>query len=193
MRQIILASGSKYRKELLSQLNIPFETASPNVDEEPYKNKGLSPKELAMTLAKLKAQSLKEQFPEAIIIGGDQVACLDQKIFSKPGTEQAATAQLSELSGKTHELMSAISIWSKETEAHFINVTNLEMHELTAEQISRYVKHDMPLDCAGSYKIEGLGISLFKNIFMNDYTAIIGIPLMELASTLRQKWNISIP
>jgi len=193
MKKLILASSSPYRIELLNRLNIPFSSHSPKVDESQFKQKGFSPDQLAIELAKAKAIKLSGEFSTSIIIGSDQVASLDGEIFDKPGSIENAQRQLQSLHGKTHQLITAVYLWSEQKSSSFINITNLEMNSLTSQQISRYVELEQPLNCAGSYKIEGLGISLFKNVNMSDYTSIIGLPLIELCQHLREHWDFEIP
>jgi septum formation protein len=184
MKKILLASTSVYRKELLARLGLAFDCIAPNVDELPYQQKILDPKELALTLAHAKAQAVATQFPEAIVIGSDQVACLGDEIFGKAGSNENAFLQLKKLSGKTHQLLTAFCVMSKEATLTKINATTLKMRNLTDLQIKNYLRLDNPVDCAASYKLELRGISLFEEIQTSDYTAIIGLPLIELARTL---------
>lgn len=181
---LILASTSKYRGALLSQLGWTFEAVSPGVDEDKVKAQGLSPAELAILLSQYKAQAVFAKRPEACVIGSDQVCSLGGKIFSKPGTVENATMQISEMQGKTHELLTAVTVISPNGTESFLNRTTLHMRPLTLSEIHSYVNEDMPLDCAGSYKLESSGIKLFSKIEMSDHTAIIGLPLIELTSTL---------
>lgn len=181
---IILASTSKYRGELLRQLGYPFEVVSPGVDEDKVKGNGLTPSELAATLARFKAEAVFARYPHACVIGSDQVCSLGDKILSKPGTKEKATEQLSLMQGKTHELITAVSVISPKGIDSFINRTRLHMRPLTLSDIHHYVTADMPLDCAGSYKLESRGIKLFHKIEMDDHTSIIGLPLVQLTTTL---------
>ena len=187
MQRIILASTSKYRRTQLEQLGIPFEAHASHVDEEVLKAEELSVQELALALARLKAEALAESFPDALLIGGDQIAEVDGEILNKPETFENACAQLKRLSGRAHHLWTAIAIHQPSTgrteqliEQHIMNV-----RPLTDGQIEYYVKHDMPLDCCGSYKIESMGISLFSSIEGKDHSAIVGVPLMQLVATLQ--------
>lgn len=181
---LILASTSKYRGDLLRQLGYPFEAVAPGVDEDKVKGKGISPVELASTLARFKAEAVFARYPHACVIGSDQVCSLGDKILSKPGTKDAATEQLSLMQGKTHELITAVSVISPQGMESFVNRTVLHMRPLTLKDIHQYVAADMPLDCAGSYKLESRGIKLFQKIEMDDHTSIIGLPLVQLTSTL---------
>lgn len=181
---LILASTSKYRGALLAQLGYPFEAVAPGVDEDKVKGNGVSPSELAVTLARYKAEAVFARYPEACVIGSDQVCRLGNKILSKPGTKEKATEQLSYMQGKSHELLTAVSVISPKGEHAFLNRTVLHMRPLTLKEIHHYVASDLPLDCAGSYKLESRGIKLFEKIEMDDHTAIIGLPLVQLTTTL---------
>jgi septum formation protein len=181
---LILASTSKYRGALLSQLGWEFEAVSPGVDEEKVKSTGLNPGELALLLSKFKAEAVFVKRPESCVIGSDQVCTMDGMIFSKPGTVEKAAEQISLMQGKSHELLTAVTVISPKGVESFLNRTVLQMRPLTLSQIHSYVNDDLPLDCAGSYKLESKGIKLFSHIEMSDQTAIIGLPLIELTSTL---------
>lgn len=181
---LILASTSKYRGELLSQLGWPFEAMAPGVDEDKIKENNHSPSELALVLSELKARAVALKRPDACIIGSDQVCAMDGMIFGKPGTVEKAREQISLLQGKSHDLLTAVTVISPSGTHSFVNKTTLHMRPLTLSQIHSYVNDDEPLDCAGSYKLESRGIKLFHKIDMSDHTAIIGLPLIELTSTL---------
>lgn len=181
---LILASTSKYRRELLSQLGLPFESVAPGVDEDKIKQQAFSPLELALELSKLKALAVACKYPQACIIGSDQVCNLDGLILDKPGSIAKATEQLAELQGKTHELITAVTLVHPKGIESFVNTTTLHMRPLSLAQIHHYIKADEPLDCAGSYKLESQGIKLFDHIEMTDHTAIIGLPLIELTTSL---------
>ena len=181
---LILASTSKYRGELLAQLGWPFEAKAPGVDEEKLKGEGRSPSEIALTLSRWKAEAVFARHPDACVIGSDQVCTMEGRIFSKPETVEKAMEQISIMQGKSHELLTAVTVIYPGGIESFVNRTTLHMRPLTLNQIHSYVKDDLPLDCAGSYKLESKGIKLFQKIEMNDHTAIIGLPLIELTSTL---------
>lgn len=181
---LILASTSKYRATLLSQLGWDFATEAPGVDEGVFKGEGIPARDLALKLSELKARAVHERHPESWVIGSDQVCTLEGKIFSKPQTKERAVEQLQQMSGKTHELLTAVTISSPKGTESFLNVTSLTMRALSREVIQRYVDKDLPLDCAGSYKLESFGMKLFSKIEMDDHTAIIGLPLIELCSRL---------
>jgi septum formation protein len=181
---LILASTSKYRSALLSQLGWEFETQNPGVDEEKVKTTNSSPADIAVTLATYKAQAISVKRPDACVIGSDQVCTLEGRIFSKPQTIDAATEQISMLQGKRHELLTAVAVVYPGGIESFLNRTVLHMRPLTLKEIHAYVNEDLPLDCAGSYKLESRGIKLFDKIEMSDHTAIIGLPLIDLTTTL---------
>jgi septum formation protein len=186
MKKLILASTSKYRKQLLERLGVPFECIAPNVDEDRYKNQIPDPRELAITLGRLKAQAVSQKFPDAIVIGSDQLAHKDGTILSKPGNMDNAINQLRFLNGSTHELITAVTVIADKQELNIVNTTKLSMKPLTDEQIKKYLSQDKPFDCAGTYKLELKGISLFDRIESEDHTAIIGLPLIETGKVLNQ-------
>lgn len=193
MHPIILASASPYKKMLLNRLGITFTHCAPEVDENP------KPAEtgtvLAQRLAEEKAQHIAKQFPQAIVIGADQVAVLDDQILGKPGNHQRALAQLSEQSGRTVLFHSAISLARyAENKLEYqsrINTTEVNFRQLSQQQISHYLEIEQPYDCAGSFKAEAMGISLFTAINSNDPSALIGLPLIDLCSMLAE-WDIDI-
>jgi len=173
-------------------LDIPFQAETSPFDEEPLKLQISDPMALAAALAQGKARAVLQKSPENIlVIGGDQVAALTQSDGSilrlgKAQTASKAFEQLRALSGKTHQLITAIHLCSFDKQSSFINVTHLKMSPLTDEQIWRYIELDQPFDCAGSYKIESFGASLFEEIFCTDFTAIQGLPLMQLKKHLAE-------
>lgn len=181
---LILASTSKYRGALLAQLGWDFEAMAPGVDEDQFKNKNLSPEKLAMLLSQEKALAVFKKRNDSCVIGSDQVCSLGSDILSKPHTSENAVKQLLSMQGKTHELLTAVTICSPQGTKSFINKTVLHMRSMNEKEISDYVSADLPLDCAGSYKLESRGIKLFSRIEMSDHTAIIGLPLIELTSSL---------
>ena len=189
---LVLASTSRYRNDLLARLRVPFVAAAPDCDEDAYKATGLAPQALAETLALRKAESLRAAHPDAAILGGDQVASIDDIILGKPGSEAAARAQLALLAGRTHTLITAVALLSPGRILRHTDVTRLTMRPLTAEQIARYVAVDQPLDCGGSYRLESLGIALFSRIESADHTAIVGLPLLAITAML-DEIGIEIP
>lgn len=189
---LILASTSLYRRDLLQRLTPDFVCIAPDVDERAFKNHGLAPLELARQLASEKSSAVAARYPDAIVIGSDQVAELDGDALGKPETTDTAISELTRLAGRTHRLLTAVCIHSPQGTCSFVNTTQLTMRRLTADEIMRYIERDQPLDCAGSYRIESLGIALFDAIETEDFTAIIGLPLMELARHLREL-GVAIP
>ena len=182
--RLILASTSKYRGALLAQLGYPFEAISPGVDEDQLKSKNYTPTQIATELAKLKALAVFKKRPEACVIGSDQVCVLNGELLSKPGSKENAILQLQKMQGIHHELITAVTILYPQGEINFHNRTLLFMRPLTLSEITRYIEEDLPLDCAGSYKLESKGIKLFEKIEMDDHTSIIGLPLIQLNNHL---------
>jgi septum formation protein len=182
--KLILASTSAYRKSLLERLCYRFTCEKPQVDEEVLKKKILDPQKLSSELAILKAQDVLNRYPDAIVIGGDQVAAIDGEILSKPHTFERALSQLTKMQGRTHELFTAVHISSAQKSISLMEVTKLKMRTLSSQEIESYLRLDNPLDCAGSYKIESRGIKLFEEINGEDFDAIVGLPLMKLQNAL---------
>jgi septum formation protein len=183
---LILASTSRYRRELLLRLDLPFQTARPDVDETPYPNE--SPIQLAQRLAEAKARSVAKSFPNAWVIGSDQVAELEGQTIGKPENFERAADQLSAASGKSMRFFSAFCLLRAQPNKIISNtdITTVHFRQLTATEIERYLHKEQPYDCAGSFKAEGLGISLFDKIESNDPTGLIGLPLISLSKALRQ-------
>jgi len=182
---LVLASGSPYRRKLISQLQIPFEWANPQFDEGPLKGWGLEPRELATRLALEKAKSLQGRYGNAAIIGSDQLVSLGSEILGKPGTIKNAETQLGQLSGKTHELITSFVILREEEVITHTETTKITLRNLSLNEIERYVAKDQPLDCSGSYRVESLGISLFEKMEGEDPSAIQGLPMIALSRELR--------
>lgn len=185
MPELILASTSPYRRELLARLGVPFAVAPPGVEEAAFSKQGLAPGDLAVQLARGKAAAVARHHPSAIVIGSDQLACVDGRPLGKPGSATAAAAQLRLLAGREHRLTTAVAIAHPRGMVEFADTATLAMRALTDDEIDRYVAADQPLDCAGSYRIEGLGIALFARIDCGDHSAILGLPLLRLAHELR--------
>jgi septum formation protein len=184
---LILASTSRYRRELLSRLGVPFTAVAPAIDEEVLKDAARSPGDLAVYLAEAKARSLASLYPDAVILGSDQTCACEGRQLHKPGSLEAARKQLAQLAGKTHELHTAICIVTpggQQATTH-LDTTRLTMRPLTADEIERYLVADEPWDCVGSYKLECRGIALFDAIESQDHTAITGLPLLAVARILR--------
>jgi len=185
MPRLILASTSIYRRELLERLRLPFETARPEVDENP--RPGESPIALAERLAIAKAGAIAEREPAAFVIGSDQVAELDGRSLGKPGTRDGALAQLGAMSGRAVHFRTAVCVRHGEHAPRLaIDTTTVRFRSLSFAEIERYVDAEQPLDCAGSFKSEGLGITLFDAIETIDPTALIGLPLIATARLLRE-------
>ncbi len=185
MHRLVLASTSRYRREMLVRLSIPFEAAAPEYEEE--KGLDLPAEELVKHFARAKARSLAHRYPDALIIGADQAPVLDGRILGKPGTEAAAVEQLTALAGRSHRLVTAVALFSPAQSrlVEELDVARLQVRALGRKEIRAYVKADQPLDCAGSYKTEGLGVVLFEEIVAQDPTALVGLPLLRLARLLR--------
>ena len=183
-RPLILASSSIYRQDLLKRLRVPFTVASPNIDESPLS--GETPPETALRLAEQKARALLNRFPDALIIGSDQVCVLDERTIGKPGDYSTAVLQLTAASGKTLKFHTALCLLdSKSGQARCKVVTNeVKFRSLTRQQIERYLMAEKPYDCAGSAKSEGLGIALIEYIHGDDPNALVGLPLIELTTML---------
>ena len=185
-RTLILGSTSRYRKELLSRLQIPFETAAPNVDETPHINE--SPKDLALRLALAKARAVALKNPEAIVIGSDQVADLEGAPLGKPGNHTNATLQLQRMRGKTVIFQTALSVVCIATGYQRTDLAEVKVkfRDLSDAEIESYLRAEEPYDCAGSAKSEGLGIVLLDAIENDDPTALIGLPLIRTCQMLRE-------
>lgn len=182
---LVLASTSRYRRELLARLALPFETAAPDVDET--LRAGEAPRELALRLALEKAQAVAARKPQAIVIGSDQVADLHGQPLGKPGTHERAAAQLARMSGQTvlfHTAVAVVQASRGFAQSSLATVT-VRFRTLDAATIERYLLAEQPYDCAGSAKSEGLGIALLQAIESDDPTALIGLPLIRTAQLLR--------
>lgn len=183
--KLVLASTSAYRRMLLERFGIPFETARPDVDETPLP--GETPPETANRLAIAKASAVARDFPDALVIGSDQVAHIGDEIFGKPGTIERAANQLRRMSGHTVVFHTALAVinTARDTLQSVSVPTRVRFRVLQDAEIMRYIEKEMPLDCAGSAKSEGLGITLLDSLSGDDPTALIGLPLIELARMLR--------
>jgi len=194
MRKTVLASTSQYRRQQLATLGIPFDSIKPLFDEDSVKRQIIMdlkhPHAIAQKLSYEKGASIAQ--PETITISGDQLVAFEDDILGKPGTFESAVAQLLRMQGKTHELVTACTVFDGLKPINVLNITQITLKPLSAEQITAYVKLDLPLDCAGSYKIEKHGIQLVDSIKTEDYTAIQGLPLLALAKVFNSL-NIAIP
>lgn len=182
--RIVLASGSRYRAELLRRLGLPFETAAAEVDET--RRTGEAPADLALRLAQEKARAVAEKFGDGLVIGSDQAAFLDGEQLGKPGNRANAIRQLALASGKTVEFLTALCVVDAASGAAGSDLDRCAVvfRNLTLPQITRYVDREQPFDCAGSFKSESLGIALFERIEGDDPTALIGLPLIRLVRLL---------
>ena len=183
---LILASTSPYRRALLERLGVPFRSVAPPFDEEASKGERASPRELAEALASGKAESVQAGEPDAVVIGCDQLVAFEGRVFGKPGTAEGAVAQLLAMSGRTHELITAMVILAPGRRFEHTDVARLTMRRLGRAAIERYVERDRPFDCAGSYKLEQGGVALFERIVSDDHTAITGLPLLALTGALAE-------
>ena len=189
---LVLASSSRYRQRLLAQLQIPFTIAAPNIDETPLA--GEAPRTLALRLAGANAHAVRVTFPTALIIGCDQVAVVDQILLNKPGGHDAAVAQLRSMRGRAVSFFTALCLLNARTERMQSAVITVVVHmrELSDAQIERYLRIEQPYDCAGSARIEGLGITLVEKLEGEDPNALIGLPLIKLCEMLRNE-NVELP
>ncbi len=184
--KIILGSTSPYRKKLLQQLNVNFTVAAPAVDETALKKTAqVSLSDLPLFLAQKKAESVVGQFPQALVIGSDQMGLFKNQALDKPGTREKAISQLQMLQGHSHQLLTALYVIYQGRAFQHVDITELTMRPLTDAQITNYVDLENPVDCAGSYKFEGLGIALFEKVQTKDPSSIVGMPLMALTQILQ--------
>lgn len=190
--KLVLASTSAYRRTLLERLTIPFAVARPDTDETPLP--GETPAATAERLAAEKARAVARDWPDALIIGSDQVAHMGNEVFGKPGTEARAIEQLQRMSGQTVIFHTALALLN--TRSGHIQVegvpTSVRFRTLGDDEIRRYVAKERPLDCAGSAKSEGLGIALLDALSGDDPTALIGLPLIALCRMLRAE-GVELP
>ena len=184
---ILLASTSTYRRALLEKLNLEFSCAAPNIDESPYTNE--SPETLVKRLAEAKARALMHSHPNHLIIGSDQVCAIEGKITGKPHNFEKAKQQLRLASGKVVTFYTGLSLLDSRTQqaATLCEPFDVVFRELSDEEISNYLEMEQPYDCAGSFKCEGLGISLFSQLNGRDPNTLIGLPLIALLELLRAK------
>jgi septum formation protein len=185
---LVLASTSRYRRELLSRLTVQFRQLAPNVDETPLPAEGAA--DLASRLAAAKARDVAARCPGTLVIGSDQAAQLDGAVLGKPGNVANACSQLAAASGKAVTFCTALCVIDARGESPrtytALDITRVLFRELSGDEIARYVEREQPLDCAGSFRAEGLGIALFERIDSHDPTALIGLPLIALSQLLRE-------
>lgn len=188
--KLVLASTSPFRRELLAKVVREFQTAAPNVDETPQPNE--QPEQLVERLAIAKAQALAAEYPEHILIGSDQVAVVDGQVLGKPGTTAKAIAQLQSMRGKQVMFLTGLAIFDSAGQRvqSCVEPFEVSFRELTDAEITAYVEREQPLNCAGSFKSEALGISLFASLRGDDPNSLIGLPLIRLLAMLRE-WGIN--
>lgn len=178
-RPLILGSTSRYRRELLARLRLPFDVASPEVDETPLP--GEAPRAIALRLALAKARAVAARFPQAVVIGSDQVADLGGQALGKPGDHARATAQLRSMRGQAVVFQTAVAVVCQDSGFEAVDIAPVEVRfrDLTDAEIEAYLQAEQPYDCAGSAKSEGLGIALLASIHNDDPTALVGLPLIR--------------
>ena len=190
--RIVLASTSVFRKMLLEKLAVEFSTGSPEIDESALANE--SPQELVKRLSVAKAEALSEVYPDNLIIGSDQVACIDDEILGKPGNFENALVQLRKASGKVVTFYTSLTLLNSAT-GHTQTLCEpfkVYFRKLDDDQITRYLMHEQPYNCAGSFKSEGFGISLFEKLEGDDPNTLIGLPLIQLIKMLDNE-GVHIP
>ena len=183
--RLVLGSTSRYRRELMQRLCIPFDVAAPDVDETPQD--GESPHDLACRLALAKARAVAALHPDAVVIGSDQVADLDGEPLGKPGTHERAVAQLQRMRGRTVVFQTAVAVVCQNTGFAQTDLAAVRVvfRNLSDAEIETYLRTEQPYDCAGSAKSEGLGIALLESIDNDDPTALVGLPLIRTCRMLR--------
>lgn len=185
-RTVVLGSTSRYRRELLARLHLPFEVAAPEVDETPLP--GEAPRALALRLALAKARAVAARHPEAVVIGSDQVADLAGQPLGKPGEHARAVQQLRQMRGQVVVFQTALAVVCQASGFEQVDLApvRVRFRELTDDEIEHYLQTEKPYDCAGSAKSEGLGIALLESIENDDPTALVGLPLIRTARLLRE-------
>ena len=191
-RILVLASTSPFRKALLQRLGVDFKTLSPKVDEAVLE--GESAEAMVKRLSEAKARAGETDYPDALIIGSDQVAVCDDDVLGKPGNHENARRQLARLAGHRVSFLTGLCLYDSATGSAQLDMVpyHVTFRRLTDEQIERYLRAEQPYNCAGSFKSEGLGISLFESMHGEDPNALIGLPLIRLVSWLNEA-GISIP
>jgi len=187
MQNLVLASTSPFRRELLGRLGLPFSIANPLTDESPLP--GETPEAIALRLSVAKARAVATSHPDALIIGSDQVATVDGRIYGKPGTHERAVAQLRELSGKTVNFFTGLCLYNARTGHSQVRgvPTLVTFRRLDDSEIENYLRREPAYNCAGSAKSEGLGIALLAGMQGDDPNALVGLPLIALCDMLRQE------
>ena len=192
MRPLVLGSSSPYRKAVLDKLEIPFSTDTPRITET--RSPGESPADLVRRLAEMKARDVGSRHPDALIIGSDQVASLDEEILGKPGNRENAIGQLLAASGQAVTFLTGLSLFNSAAGRIQTAVEPfvVRFRQLTRTQIERYVDREQPYDCAGSFKSEGYGITLFSGLEGRDPNTLVGLPLILLVDLLANE-GIRLP
>lgn len=185
-RTLVLASTSVYRRELLGRLGLPFAVANPQTDESPLPNE--TPETLALRLSEAKARAVAADYPDALIIGSDQVAILDGQVFGKPGTHENAVRQLQTMRGRTVNFFTGLCVYDSARQQAWVQgiPTLVTFRQLSDQQIENYLHREQPYNCAGSAKSEGLGIAVIAKMEGSDPNALIGLPLIALCDLLHE-------
>ncbi|RUR28252.1 Maf family protein [Vreelandella nanhaiensis] len=183
---LVLASSSRFRRELLDRLQLPYQCYSPDIDETPQANE--SPKALVHRLALGKANAVARYFPEHCIIGSDQIALFEGDILGKPHSPERACANLARFSGNRVTFLTGLALLDTREQRHYTHIEPFDVvfRKLSNHEIERYVALEQPLDSAGSFRMEGLGVTLFEALEGRDPNALIGLPLIALCDMLRQ-------
>jgi septum formation protein len=192
MRHLVLGSSSPFRSAILEKLTLPFDTCSPDIDETPLTDE--TPQELVKRLALKKAEAVALAHPASLIIASDQVSVLNGKINGKPGSRENAILQLTESSGNTVAFYTSLCLFDAQEKTYQLIVEPYFVHfrNLSSQTIENYIDKESPLNCAGSFKSEGLGIALFNRLEGDDPNTLIGLPLIRLIEMLNKK-HIDIP
>lgn len=190
--ELILVSTSPYRQQLMSQMGLNFRAVAPRFDENHIHNGG--PAKLALELARGKTMSVADDFHNAILIGSDQVVWFDGHVLGKPGTPERALQELQRLRGRTHEFYMGLYLYHtalRASQEFIVNGSAQLRADLSDEELRAYIALDNPVDCAGSAKTEGPGLMLFERLACEDWTAIVGLPMIKLTTALR-KWGVAV-
>ncbi|WP_250657954.1 Maf family protein [Alkalimarinus coralli] len=185
---LVLASTSPYRKQILEKLCLPFSTAAPNIDESALE--GEQPKDMVERVTKAKALAIRHKYPNHLIISSDQIATLDDgTVLTKPNGHENAVKQLNACSGKHVTFLTGLALLNSKTNNHQFVLEPFRVHfrTLTTREIENYLNIEKPYDCAGSFKVEGMGICLFDKLSGDDFNALIGLPLIRLLTLLRNE------
>lgn len=184
---LVLGSSSPFRRELLGRLGLAFECHSPDIDESARPDE--TPRELVARLSEAKARAVAGTWPQALIIGSDQVAVVDDEILGKPGSHERAREQLARLSGRKVTFLTGLCLYNSEADRAQLDVVSytVEFRDLTPEQIEHYLQREQPYNCAGSFRSEALGVTLFRRMQGDDPNALVGLPLIRLVDMLAEE------